>query len=253
MNKYRLILLRHGESLWNLQNRFTGWTDIDLSDNGIIEAKNAGNLLLKERFNINLIFTSKLKRAISTMELCLNQMKLKNIETHYEWRLNERHYGALQGLNKTDTAIKYGESKVLNWRRSYDTAPPKVNIDDKRHPKFNNYYKSIKTKELPFSESLKDTVNRFLPLWDKKITPSIESGRNILIVAHGNSIRALVKILRKISNQEIINLNIPTGVPLIYELDYDLNVLKDFYLGNQNEINNRIESVSKEGLKKLTN
>jgi len=232
MKIFKLALLRHGESQWNLENRFTGWADVGLSENGIIEAKKAGTLLLENNFNINLVYTSKLKRATKTLELCLKQMKLKNIDIHYKWRLNERHYGALQGLNKAETAKIYGEDQVLMWRRSYYEEPPKLNINDKRHPRFNNDYKNIKGFDSPFSESLKDTVKRFFPLWINKITPSIKSGKNILIVAHGNSLRALIKILNNISDKEIVKLNIPTGAPLIYELDFNLNVLDSYYLNS---------------------
>ena len=185
---------------------------------------------IENNFNINLVYTSKLKRATKTMELCLKQMKLENVDIYYKWRLNERHYGALQGLNKAETAKKYGEAQVLIWRRSYDINPPKLDINDKRHPRFNNKYNNIKGLDSPFSESLKDTVNRFFPLWINKIIPSIKSGKNILIVAHGNSLRALVKILNNISDKDIIKLNIPTGAPLIYELDSNLNVLNNYYL-----------------------
>jgi len=226
----KLVLLRHGESQWNLENRFTGWTDVDLSEKGIEEAKLAGKLLKEMKISFDHVFTSLLKRANFTLDICLNQMNMKDIPITYDWRLNERHYGALQGLNKLETAKKYGHKQVHIWRRSYDTKPPELHFDDKRHPRFEKTYKNIDPKNLPNSECLKDTINRFLPLWHESISRKIKSGRKILIVAHGNSLRAIVKFLDKISDKEIMNLNIPTGIPLIYELDQSLNTVKSYYL-----------------------
>ncbi|MCS5622675.1 MAG: 2,3-diphosphoglycerate-dependent phosphoglycerate mutase, partial [Candidatus Marinimicrobia bacterium] len=213
----KLILLRHGESKWNLENRFTGWTDVGLTPKGEVEAKDSGGLLSKKNIEIDIVFTSVLKRAIDTMEICLKQMKKNNIEAIYNWRLNERHYGALQGLNKAETALKYGDEQVLIWRRSYDIRPPELDWDDERHPRVDKKYKTLKKEELPSSECLKDTVLRFLPYWEKTISPEVKSGKRIMIVAHGNSLRALVKHLDKVSNEDIVGLNIPTGVPLVYK------------------------------------
>jgi len=247
MSIHKLVLLRHGESQWNLQNRFTGWTDVDLTENGIAEAQSSGQLLKDGNYSFNLVYTSVLKRAIKTMEVCLAEMDLENVPIKYTWRLNERHYGALQGLNKAETAQKYGDKKVLAWRRSYDKPPPPLNFEDKRHPRFEERYDDLDIAKLPASECLKDTVDRFLPLWHELIAPSIQSGKKVLIVAHGNSLRALVKYLDKISDEEIIGLNIPTGVPLVYELDDQLNSIKHYYLGDQNEINKKIAAVVAQG------
>tara|TARA_B100000945_G_scaffold318455_1_gene323338 strand:- start:437 stop:1132 length:696 start_codon:yes stop_codon:yes gene_type:complete len=227
----KLVLLRHGESLWNSENRFTGWTDVDLTKNGENEAKKAGSLL-NNNIQIDLVYISYLKRAVRTFKICQKQLKKTNIEVIYDWRLNERHYGSLQGLNKSQTAQKYGEEQVLIWRRSFDTRPPPLDQDDKRHPKYDNLYKDIDHKKLPNSESLKDTLKRVKPLWDNNIAPQIKNGKNILIVAHGNSLRAFVKILKKISNKDIVGLNIPTGIPYIFEINNNLDVKKDYYLGN---------------------
>ena len=237
MSIHKLVLLRHGESQWNLENRFTGWTDVNLTKNGIAEARRSGQLLKNANYSFNLVYTSVLKRAIKTMELCLAEMDLKNISIKYNWRLNERHYGALQGLNKAETAQKYGDEQVLIWRRSYNIPPPPLNLDDERHPRFEKRYDDFDTAQLPASECLKDTVDRFLPLWHEIIAPSIQSGEKVLIVAHGNSLRALVKYLDKIPDKEIVGLNIPTGVPLVYELDDELNPIKHYYLGDSEKIN----------------
>ena len=225
----KLVLLRHGESMWNMENKFTGWTDVDLSKNGISEAKNAGALLKKNSFSFDLVYTSCLKRANTTMDICLNEMCLLNIETIYDWRLNERHYGALQGLNKSETAKKFGDEQVFIWRRSYDTPPPPLKLNDKRHPLNDPKYNNVRSS-LPNSESLKDTYNRLFPLFTKKILKQVKLGRKILIVAHGNSLRAVVKYLDKIPDDEIVNLNIPTGQPLVYELDVNLSPIKNYYL-----------------------
>ena len=243
----KLILLRHGESQWNLENRFTGWTDVVLTPKGEVEAKDSGGLLSKENIEIDIVFTSVLKRAIDTMEICLKQMKKNNIETIYNWRLNERHYGALQGLNKAATALKYGDEQVLIWRRSYDIRPPELDWDDERHPRVDEKYKTLKKEELPSSECLKDTVLRFLPYWEKTISPEVKSGKRIMIVAHGNSLRALVKHLDKVSNEDIVGLNIPTGVPLVYKLDENLMPIKHYYLGDQKKISAKIKSVANQG------
>ena len=247
LGNHKIVFLRHGESQWNLENRFTGWTDIDLSEKGIKEAKNAGILLKKEGFDFNFVFTSVLKRAVHTMELCLGLMKIVNIPTKYDWRLNERHYGSLQGLNKSEMAKKYGDKQVLLWRRSYKTAPPMLTSNDKRHPKFDPKYQNLEESKLPSGESLKDTVNRVIPLWENTILPKINSGRKILIVAHGNSIRAIVKIIDRISNDDIIDLNIPTGTPLIYELDNKLNTTKKYYLGDPKDIKKNVGNVINQG------
>jgi 2,3-bisphosphoglycerate-dependent phosphoglycerate mutase len=243
----KLILLRHGESQWNLENRFTGWTDVGLTPKGEVEAKDSGGLLSKENIEIDIVFTSVLKRAIDTMEICLKQMKKNNIEAIYNWRLNERHYGALQGLNKAATALKYGDEQVLIWRRSYDIRPPELDWDDERHPRVDEKYKTLKKEELPSSECLKDTVLRFLPYWEKTISPEVKSGKRIMIVAHGNSLRALVKHLDKVSNEDIVGLNIPTGVPLVYKLDENLMPIKHYYLGDQEKISAKIKSVANQG------
>ena len=246
----KLVLLRHGESKWNLENKFTGWTDVDLTEKGEAEAKNAGELIKNENINIDLVFTSVLKRAINTMNICLSNMDNSSSEIFQDWRLNERHYGSLQGLNKSETAEKYGDAQVLTWRRSYDIKPPELDLDDDRHPRFDKKYENLESNSLPSSECLKDTVERFLPYWEKTISPNIRKGKKVLIVAHGNSLRALVKHLDKISDDRILGLNIPTGIPLVYELDKDLNPVRNYYLGNQDEINAKIKSVASQGSSK---
>ena len=243
----KLILLRHGESEWNLENRFTGWTDVGLSKNGLEEARKAGNLLLKEDIEINTVYVSYLKRAIQTSKLCLNQLKTGKFEVLYDWRLNERHYGSLQGLNKYETAKKYGDEQVLIWRRSYDSPPPPLSKKDKRHPKYDILYKNVDKTLLPSSESLKDTLERVMPVIKKKIIPKIKNRSNIMIVAHGNSIRAIVKFFKKISDDEIINLNIPTGVPYIIEFDSKQKVINDYYLGNTKDIQEKAKKVENQG------
>ncbi|MFL2994280.1 MAG: 2,3-diphosphoglycerate-dependent phosphoglycerate mutase [Candidatus Neomarinimicrobiota bacterium] len=246
----KLVLLRHGESKWNLENKFTGWTDVELTEKGEAEAKNAGELINNENINIDLVFTSVLKRAINTMNICLSNMDHNNPQIFQDWRLNERHYGSLQGLNKSETAEKYGDDQVLIWRRSYDIKPPELDQDDDRHPRFDKKYENLDSKILPSSECLKDTVERFLPYWEETISPNVKNGKKVMIVAHGNSLRALVKHLDKISDDKILGLNIPTGTPLVYELDEDLNPLKNYYLGNQDEINEKINSVASQGKSK---
>jgi 2,3-bisphosphoglycerate-dependent phosphoglycerate mutase len=236
----KLVLLRHGESQWNLENRFTGWIDVDLSTNGIIEAKLAAKLLKDNNFEFDIVYTSLLKRANRTMKLCLNKMNIENIEIIYDWRLNERHYGSLQGLNKLETAQKHGHHQVQIWRRSFDIRPPALNFNDSTHPRFEKKYKNIDLSLLPNSESLKDTINRVIPLWNNSILSNIKLNKKILIVAHGNSLRALVKYLNQLSDKEIANLNIPTGIPLIYEFDKKFNPKFHYYLGKQNTINKKM-------------
>ena len=243
----KLVLLRHGESQWNLENRFTGWTDVELTAKGQTEAKEAGLLLDAENIEFDMVFTSVLRRATNTMKICLSNMKKMNIDTFYDWRLNERHYGALQGLNKSETAKKYGDKQVLTWRRSYNVRPPQLDWDDKRHPRFDEKYKSLKDEDIPSCECLKDTVLRFLPYWENTISPYVISGKRVMIVAHGNSLRALVKHLDNVSKEDIIGLNIPTGIPLVYELDEKLKPIKNYYLGDQDKISAKIASVVKQG------
>ena len=232
----KLILLRHGESIWNLENRFTGWTDVDLSKNGENEAKKAGALLLKEGLEIKNVYVSYLKRAIKTSKLCLNQLKATKFEVVYDWRLNERHYGNLQGLNKSETAKKYGEKQVLIWRRSYDVPPPPLLKKDKRHPKYDILYKNVKKTLLPNSESLKDTLERVKPLWFEQILPKLKIGENVLIVAHGNSLRAIVKMIKNLSDEEVLELNIPTGAPYLFNFDEKFNVISDIYIGDEDKL-----------------
>lgn len=244
---HKLVLLRHGESQWNLENRFTGWTDVDLTPKGEAEARSSAKLLQDGGFEFDVIHTSVLTRAIRTMEICLDEMGVTDIPIIYNWRLNERHYGALQGLNKAETAQKYGEEQVHIWRRSYDTPPPELELDDERHPLFDKRYKDLDPGDLPATECLKNTVERFLPYWYSDIAPDIESGKRVLIVAHGNSLRALVKYLDNISDDEIVGLNIPTGVPLVYELDDNLKAVKHYYLGDQDEIAKKAAAVAAQG------
>ena len=247
---YKVVLLRHGESTWNKENRFTGWTDVDLSEKGMEEAKKAGLSLKKERFIFDLAFTSVLKRAIRTLWITLDEMELMWIPVINSWRLNERHYGSLQGLNKSEMAAKYGEEQVLIWRRSYDIQPPALEKSDPRFPGHDPKYKSLDPKDIPVTECLKDTVARFLPYWHEAITPAIKSGQRVIIAAHGNSLRALVKYLDNISEAEIVQLNIPTGIPLVYELDAGLKPIKHYYLGDPEEIAKAIGSVANQGKKK---
>jgi len=243
----RLVLLRHGESIWNRENRFTGWTDVDLSETGIAEAHEAGRLLRDEGFTFDLAYTSVLKRAIRTLWIALDELDLMWIPIHNSWRLNERHYGALQGLNKAETAAAYGEEQVRLWRRSYDVPPPPLEPDDPRFPGHDVRYRDLGAAELPRAESLKDTVARFLPYWHGTIAPSLLAGRQVLIAAHGNSLRALVKYLDGISDEEIVGLNIPTGVPLVYELDDALRPLGHRYLGDPERVRAAMEAVAAQG------
>jgi len=228
----KLVLLRHGESTWNKENRFTGWTDVDLSEKGRQEAKEAGEVLRDGGYVFDVAYTSVLKRAIRTLWSAMDVMDLMWIPVHRSWRLNERHYGALQGLNKAETAAKFGEDQVKIWRRSYDIPPPVLTPDDERFPGHDPRYKGLTPQELPLTECLKDTVARFLPLWHETIAPAIQSGQRVVIAAHGNSLRALVKYLDDISESAIVELNIPTGIPLVYELDGDLKPLRHYYLGD---------------------
>lgn len=244
---YTVVLLRHGESVWNKENLFTGWTDVDLSEKGIDEAHTAGKLMKEAGLTFDLAYTSVLKRAIRTLWLALDEMDLMWIPVINNWRLNERHYGALQGLNKAETAAKYGDEKVLIWRRSYDIQPPVLEKSDPRYPGHDPRYKDLTDDELPVTECLKDTVARFVPYWMNVIAPSIKAGKKVIIAAHGNSLRSLVKYLDNISEEEIVGLNIPTGVPLVYELDENLKPIRHYYLGDQVEIEKKISAVANQG------
>ena len=243
----KLVLLRHGESQWNKENRFTGWTDVELTHKGIEEAKNAGKLLRKEDYSFDMAFTSVLKRAIHTLWNVLDEMDLVWIPVYRSWRLNEKSYGALQGLNKSKTAEKYGEEQVLLWRRSFAVRPPALEKDDKRNPVNDLKYKKVDSNLLPDTESLKDTIERFLPYWNETIKPNILAKQKVLIVAHGNSLRALVKYLDKLSDDEIIKVNIPTGIPLVYDLDENFNVISKNYLGDAQRIEEAMNSVKNQG------
>ena len=246
----KIVLLRHGESVWNKENRFTGWTDVDLTDKGVQEAKKAGVVLEEKEFIFDVVFTSVLKRAVRTTWLVLEQMDLMWVPVVNSWRLNERHYGALQGLNKADTAAKHGEEQVHIWRRSYDIRPPALEKSDPRYPGNEPKYRDLSEDELPCVECLKDTVERFLPFWHEAIVPEIKNNKNVLISAHGNSLRALVKHLDNVSDKDILELNIPTGIPLVYELDADLKPLKHYYLAEPEELENAIKSVEGQGKRK---
>ncbi len=246
----KLILLRHGQSVWNVENLFTGWHDVDLSDQGRREAAQAGRELLKEKLAVDIAFTSVLKRAIRTLWLALDEMDRMWIPVERSWRLNERHYGALQGLNKAQTVEKHGDAQVKIWRRSYDIPPPALAADDQRHPRFDPRYAGVDPAELPAAESLKETLARVLPFWHSRIAPELRMGRNVLVAAHGNSLRAMVKMLDKVSESEITELNIPTGVPLLYELDRDLQPLGSRYLGDPAAIAAAAEAVRRQTEKK---
>ena len=246
----KLVLLRHGESVWNKENLFTGWTDVDLSDQGRAEARRAGELLKAESLTFDIAFTSVLKRAIRTLWVVLDELDLMWIPVEHSWRLNERHYGALQGLNKAQTAAKYGDEQVLIWRRSYDISPPALDPSDPRYARSDPRYQGLNTAELPLTECLKDTVARFLPYWHRTIMPEIQSGKKILIAAHGNSLRSLVKYLDNISDDEIVALNIPTGVPLVYELDDQLKPIRHYYLGDPGEVAKAAAAVANQGKSK---
>jgi 2,3-bisphosphoglycerate-dependent phosphoglycerate mutase len=244
---HKLVLLRHGESIWNKENRFTGWTDVDLSEKGMQEAQLAGKLLREGGYGFDVAYTSVLKRAIRTLWTVLDALDLMWIPVHNSWRLNERHYGALQGLNKAEMASRYGDAQILIWRRSYDTRPPALTPDDERWPGRDPRYRELSAPELPATECLKDTVARFLPYWTESIAPAIASGKRVIIAAHGNSIRALIKYLDQVSDEDIVGLNIPTGVPLVYELDAGLRPLRHYYLGDQAAIEAAVKAVAAQG------
>lgn len=244
---YKLVLIRHGESQWNQENRFTGWQDVDLSEKGRAEALKGGNALKEKGFKFDVAYTSVLKRAIHTLDYVLNQVDQVWLPVHKEWRLNERHYGALQGLNKAETAAKHGEEQVKIWRRSYDTPPPAMDKNDPRHPSHDPRYKGVPANELPSGESLKDTVARFLPLWKNTIAPEIKAGKKVLIVAHGNSLRALMQHLENMTPDEIMGVNMPTGIPMVYELDKDFKVLKKEFVGDPEEVKAAMDAVANQG------
>ncbi len=243
----KLVLLRHGESVWNKENRFTGWTDVDLSARGVEEAGQAGRLLSSAGLSFDVAYTSLLKRAIRTLYIAQCEMDLLWIPVYKSWRLNERHYGALQGLNKAETAAKFGERQVLLWRRSYDVPPPALSDEDERYPGRDPRYADLAPGELPLTECLKDTVARFIPYWLSVIAPAVKDGKRVLITAHGNSLRALIKYLDNVSDQEIIELNVPTGLPLVYELDDDLKPIRSYYLGDQQALQSALNAVASQG------
>ena len=247
---YKIVLMRHGESTWNLENRFTGWTDVDLTDKGIAEARHAGKILKDAGFTFDLAYTSVLKRAIRSLWLTLDEMDLMWLPIEHDWRLNERHYGALQGLNKAETAAQYGDEQVLVWRRSYDVPPNPLPADDPRTSYGDQRYATLKKEDIPLTECLKDTVARVMPAWDESIAPAIRAGKRIIISAHGNSLRALIKSLDGISDQDIVGLNIPNGQPLVYELDADLKPIKSYYLGDQDAIAAAMKAVASQGKSK---
>ncbi|MCV6636217.1 2,3-diphosphoglycerate-dependent phosphoglycerate mutase [Candidatus Albibeggiatoa sp. nov. NOAA] len=244
---YKLVLIRHGESVWNKENRFTGWKDVDLSEKGLKEATAAGELLKKEGFEFDIAYTSVLKRAIRTLWHILDEMDLMWIPVQREWKLNERHYGALQGLNKAETAEKHGEDQVKVWRRSYDTPPPALEKSDERYAGHDTRYKNLDESQIPLSECLKDTVDRVLPLWHDEIVPTIKSGKKVIIAAHGNSLRALIKYLDGISEQDIVGLNVPTGMPLVYELDENMQPTNRYYLGDEEAVKAAMAAVANQG------
>ncbi len=244
---YKIVFMRHGESTWNKENRFTGWADVDLTDKGIAEAREAGRILKDAGFTFDLTYTSVLKRAIRTLWLTLDEMDLMWLPTVHSWRLNERHYGALQGLNKAETAAKYGDEQVLVWRRSYDTPPMALDPSDERTSYADPRYAKLKREEIPLSECLKDTVARVLPVWNESIAPALRAGKQILISAHGNSLRALIKHLDNISDADIVGLNIPNGQPLVYELDADLKPIRSYYLGDAAAIEAAMQAVASQG------
>ena len=246
-NVKKLVLLRHGESTWNRENRFTGWTDVDLTERGVEEARRAARLLAEEGLVFDVAFTSVLKRAIRTLWIVLDELDLMWIPVHRSWRLNERHYGALQGLNKAETAKRYGEEQVLVWRRSYDTPPPALEEGDERSPVNDPRYADLDAQDIPRTECLKDTVQRFLPYWEQTIAPRVRAGERVIIAAHGNSLRALVKCLDHVSDADIVGLNIPTGVPLVYDLDDSLEPLGRRYLGDADEVEKAMQSVANQG------
>ncbi|WP_455279846.1 2,3-diphosphoglycerate-dependent phosphoglycerate mutase [[Eubacterium] cellulosolvens] len=243
----KLVLLRHGESIWNKENRFTGWTDVDLTEKGIDEAREAGKLLRESGLIFDVAFTSILKKAVRTLWIVLDEMDLMWIPVYKSWRLNERHYGALQGLNKIETASKYGEEQVLLWRRSYDVRPPALEESDKRYPGKDPKYLNLEKKDIPLTESLKDTMERLLPYWNDVIVPEIKGGKRVLITAHGNSLRSLIKRLDDVSDKDIIELNIPTGIPLVYELNENMSTIRSYYLGDPSKVKKATETVRNQG------
>ncbi len=247
---YKLVIVRHGESVWNQENRFTGWKDVPLSEKGHMEATEAGRLLLKEGFEFDEVFTSCLKRAIETMWHILRESNQMWLPVTHSWKINERHYGALQGLNKSETTVKYGEEQVNIWRRSYDTPPPELSLDDDRHPGKDRCYANLDSKDLPVAESLKDTIKRVVDFWEDQIVPQVRSNKKVLIVAHGNSLRALIKYLEGMTSEEILQVNIPTGTPFVYELDENLKYIQKYYLGNPEEINIAMQAVANQSKKK---
>ena len=244
---HKLVLLRHGESVWNRENRFTGWTDVDLSERGREEAREAGRLLREGGFAFDLAFTSVLKRAVRTLWIALDEMDLMWLPVRNSWRLNERHYGALQGLNKAETAAKFGDDQVKIWRRSYDIPPPPLDPADPRQPRNDRRYAALTPAEMPLTECLKDTVARFLPLWNDAIAPEVRAGRRVIIAAHGNSLRALIQYLDAVSERDIVELNVPTGIPLVYELDADLRPLRHYYLGDPARVAAAMQAVAAQG------
>lgn len=244
---HQLVIIRHGESAWNKENRFTGWVDVDLSEKGVAEAKKGGKALKDKGFTFELAYTSVLKRAIHTLDNVLNEIDQVWLPVHKDWRLNERHYGDLQGLDKAETAARHGEDQVKIWRRSYDTPPPAMDVKDPRHPSHDARYQGIDPKLLPNGESLKDTVRRFLPLWNDVIAPKIREGRKVLIVAHGNSLRALMQHLEGMTPEQIMEVNMPTGIPLLYKLDQDLKVLGREFIGDAEDVKKAIEAVAAQG------
>jgi 2,3-bisphosphoglycerate-dependent phosphoglycerate mutase len=244
---YKIVFMRHGESTWNLENRFTGWTDVDLTDKGVNEARTAGRLLREAGFSFDLAYTSVLKRAIRTLWLAMDEMDMMWLPVKNDWRLNERHYGALQGLDKAETAAKFGDEQVLIWRRSYDTPPPALEASDPRTSSNDPRYAGLDKGSIPLTECLKDTVARVMPAWDEDIAPAIRAGKQILISAHGNSLRALIKMLDNISDTDIVGLNIPNGTPLVYELDENLKPIRHYYLGDQEAIAAAMAKVANQG------
>ncbi len=246
---HKLVLLRHGQSTWNATNRFTGWTDVDLTPKGVAEAESSASLLLEGGYDFDVCYTSVLKRAIRTLWIVLDKMDRMWLPIHRHWRLNERHYGGLQGLNKAEMAAKHGDDQVLIWRRSYSTPPPPVDTDDERSPQRDPRYATLNPEDIPASESLSDTVDRFLPYWHETLAPAIRSGKRVLIAAHGNSLRALVKYLDEVSEEKIVGLNIPTGIPLVYELDDELRPIRHYYLGDPEAARKAAESVARQAEK----
>lgn len=245
----RIVLLRHGESAWNKENRFTGWTDVDLTEKGIAEARRAGELLIVNGFAFGKAYTSYLKRAVKTLNTVLEKMQQDWIPVEKSWRLNEKHYGQLQGLNKAETAAQYGDEQVLIWRRSFDVAPLPLYEDDPRNPRYEARYNEVPEAELPRTESLKDTIERTLPYWKCVIFPNLQTVDDLLVVAHGNSLRGIIKYLKHISDEDIVNLNLPTAVPYIFEFDDDLNLMKDYFLGDPEEIKRLMQAVANQGKK----